>query len=353
MGTRNYVAPEVVDPGIYTQSVDYWSAGHVVYEIICGTIPFLPHVTNFVKRIEAIKSMKKNCINIVQKFQYPVKDDDNFEYGYRLPLNNCSSIFIQQIETWLRLTFDINYKTRGYDDSNEFKFFSRLDEILKNNKILTVFSLKKYEKFYYDINLFSDMLAFAEKLSFDNGIDVNNLFVIIPPLHPNKIQKPSDYFVEEWCDTSKEENPPVMLYVGEYIKQKSDPIEIEKYFTAYETVMKCCGINSQDPNIPSWCIQQIERELHLLLAKHQDLLTCCMMGLQGFAIEIEKNVFYYEKEINELNDKILILQGSIQLFSTIVNQIINLQNSPVSIKFIFFYFHFKFKDVFNKITLYF
>lgn len=47
VGTLSYVAPEILENKQYYPSVDYWSFGIVVYEVITGTHPFLPQVPPF------------------------------------------------------------------------------------------------------------------------------------------------------------------------------------------------------------------------------------------------------------------------------------------------------------------
>lgn len=43
VGTMEYLAPELLHGGKYSNSVDYWSFGIIAFEIICGVRPFLPH----------------------------------------------------------------------------------------------------------------------------------------------------------------------------------------------------------------------------------------------------------------------------------------------------------------------
>lgn len=42
VGTLPYLAPEILTGKKYNKSVDYWSFGVVLYEIVCGEHPFLP-----------------------------------------------------------------------------------------------------------------------------------------------------------------------------------------------------------------------------------------------------------------------------------------------------------------------
>lgn len=45
VGTFHYLAPEIFETVKYDSSVDYWSMGITTFEIVCGVLPFLPHLT--------------------------------------------------------------------------------------------------------------------------------------------------------------------------------------------------------------------------------------------------------------------------------------------------------------------
>jgi cGMP-dependent protein kinase len=40
IGTPHYMAPEIILGKGYTYAVDYWSIGVILFELICGTLPF-------------------------------------------------------------------------------------------------------------------------------------------------------------------------------------------------------------------------------------------------------------------------------------------------------------------------
>lgn len=45
VGTLHYLAPEMYESLNYDNSVDYWSFGVTTFEIICGVLPFLSHLS--------------------------------------------------------------------------------------------------------------------------------------------------------------------------------------------------------------------------------------------------------------------------------------------------------------------
>ena len=40
IGTPHYMAPEIINGKGYTKNADYWSLGVMIYEFICGKVPF-------------------------------------------------------------------------------------------------------------------------------------------------------------------------------------------------------------------------------------------------------------------------------------------------------------------------
>lgn len=46
-GTPHYMAPEIIyDYDGYSYSVDFWSLGVVLYEMVCGCLPFGENIMN-------------------------------------------------------------------------------------------------------------------------------------------------------------------------------------------------------------------------------------------------------------------------------------------------------------------
>lgn len=341
------MAPEVIDPGDYTNTVDYWSVGVLTYEIICGVHPFIPHQT-FVNRMKNIQKKTSQCIAIVQKIDN--LSLEQFEFMKSIPpQNHLSSIFIKDMEKWLRLALDTKYKTRGYVNS-ELKFYTDLDAVLQK-KVVTVYSLKKLQTYYYDIETYENLDSFHNKICCDNEIDIKNIFFMFPPLHPNKtVQKPIDYFVPEWCcDTNNEDNPPVMLYVTEFFIQIHCDINCEEYFTISETITKCMNISADNDYIPLWLLQQFERDVHFILSENQNRLKCYLLGIQQFTMEIEHEVFKRKNFVDELLQKTSQLSGSVKHCNFVLTVCINMQKEVI---LIFFFFRNLFQENKTLRTLY-
>ncbi len=40
-GTEDYISPEMLDGDIYTNRVDMWALGIIMYAMLCGQMPFV------------------------------------------------------------------------------------------------------------------------------------------------------------------------------------------------------------------------------------------------------------------------------------------------------------------------
>ena len=40
VGTPHYMSPEIIEGKGYTKTADYWSLGIIIYEMVCGSLPF-------------------------------------------------------------------------------------------------------------------------------------------------------------------------------------------------------------------------------------------------------------------------------------------------------------------------
>ncbi|XP_059219136.1 inhibitor of nuclear factor kappa-B kinase subunit beta [Stomoxys calcitrans] len=325
VGTRHYVAPEVIHPGSYKNTVDYWSVGVVIFEIICGIRPFIPH-REFKDILTNVLEKPVDCIAITEAID--PTGAFNFENNL-FPQNQCSPIFIEKIEKWLKLALDTNYKTRGSDQNGNLKFYTDLDKILES-KILSVFSLSSYEFFYYDVNAFETIVQFFEKLALDSNVPQKSMYITLPTLHPLQrleyAKHPADFYVPEWSDTSNLSNPPVMLYIADVKKHKCD-YNVNKG-NETDTIMKCINIDQQMYHeVPIWFLEQFERHVGHILSKYKHHLDCYVKGLYESVMSMEQDVFLYEPTIEKIHSDVLILCGRIKQFQRTVQMSPQSQNS--------------------------
>ncbi|XP_011211311.2 inhibitor of nuclear factor kappa-B kinase subunit beta [Bactrocera dorsalis] len=290
VGTRNYVAPEVLDTAEYKNTVDYWSMGVIAFELICGNLPFIPHQQLY-SIVTNIRKKKESCIAITEDF-----NENKFEFNEHIPFENrMSTVFLKSIEKWLTIALDQNYSTRGkrlspLTQQRELKFYSELDTIL-SQKVLTIFYLPTLTFYSYIVTPEMSLRDFSDMIKRD--IDIKNFFCIFPTGHPrpelSHTYKPIDFFVEEWQDTRDTNNPPVMLYIAnidtEYaIPAPHIPSYIKKYFNA-------------KAELPESLVKIIEQSTHFLLSNEQLHLEAFVSGLKEQALTAEHDIFQYNTDI--------------------------------------------------------
>lgn len=145
VGTWYYLAPEIYANSSYDCSVDYWSLGVLAFEIICGTLPFLPRMSER-DRYQWMKSKSPDQICMF------INRMDNIEYSSQLfnEIRICSYLK-GQMENWLRRALQFDPSLRASPFSNGNNLFEELDCILKK-KILTVFVVYTYEFYSYEFD---------------------------------------------------------------------------------------------------------------------------------------------------------------------------------------------------------
>ena len=138
-GTIEYMAPEIVASEKYDYSVDVWSLGVLLYELLMGYSPFKSKKEkNIMLKIklhdlsfDKDRHLSEECINLINGLldnnpQTRFKLKDIFEHPF--------------IISNLKLDKEIvnSKKKESYDDSNEnySKFFNKKNEDLENLKIL-------------------------------------------------------------------------------------------------------------------------------------------------------------------------------------------------------------------------
>ncbi|XP_005178287.2 inhibitor of nuclear factor kappa-B kinase subunit beta [Musca domestica] len=329
VGTRHYVAPEVIEPGNYTKTVDYWSVGVLTFELMCGLRPFIPH-REFKVILTQILEKPANCIAITQD----VTNEDKFQFKDELfAENHCSPIFKAIMERWLKMALDGNYKTRGHQDG-QLRFYTLLDCIL-SSKIITVFSLSSYEFYYFDARTFSNNSDFFDQLSVATGIAKEHTFFTLPTSHPKRslchIAAPIDFYVDDWSDTGNPENPRAMLYVTDVAKGQCDynaHRDKMNSSTTSRAIFEYLSIDRQKfDELPTWLLEQFERYVHYLLQNEQRYLEAYVRGLYEFIISVEDEEFRIEENIQRIHEKRLLLSGRIDQFAYTAKVWASLQKS--------------------------
>ncbi|XP_054726026.1 inhibitor of nuclear factor kappa-B kinase subunit beta [Anastrepha obliqua] len=294
VGTRNYVAPEVLDTAEYKNTVDYWSLGIIAYELICGNLPFIPHQTLY-DIVTSIRKKPAKCIAITENFSG--EKGAKYEFHERISVeNHMSPVFLNKIENWLTTALDENYHTRGTrlapsSKERTLTFYTELDAILAQ-KVLTVFFLPTLKFYSWEITADMTLLDFKKLVQSDTG--VADIYCIFPTGHPRPVlsqtYRPIDFFVEEWQHNRNGNNPPVMLYIaGMKCEYNAAPPEIPTHFKKY--------LHSKE-EIPNWLLSSIEQSTHFLLSNEQFQLEAFVGGLKEYALTMEHEIFQYDTDQN-------------------------------------------------------
>jgi RAC serine/threonine-protein kinase len=71
-GTPEYLAPEVLDDNDYGRAVDWWGVGIVMYEMMCGRLPFYnnDHETMFELILAEEVIVEKDSLGMKRKFDF-------------------------------------------------------------------------------------------------------------------------------------------------------------------------------------------------------------------------------------------------------------------------------------------
>lgn len=137
VGTLQYLAPEIIYSKTYSNSVDFWSFGLVVFELICGTRPFLPFMAP-VQWMPYVKKKAHEDICIYETFHGDIQNSTEI-----FPENYISKPFKALLEQWLRIALEWDPKLRGRDTPSRVTFNIPSEQKIATSKIVVFDVLKK------------------------------------------------------------------------------------------------------------------------------------------------------------------------------------------------------------------
>ncbi|KAI6655024.1 Inhibitor of nuclear factor kappa-B kinase subunit alpha [Oopsacas minuta] len=203
VGTMQYFPPEMVvrmsgttvdDSASPNSTVDLWAFGIVVFELICGTRPFVPSLAGF-EWLQLVKKKEKEHICIYK--------DKEGEICYSTDLllpNQLDEPYARAIAEWLTLLLDKDPMTRGGRDKarniTESIWPIRLQQILSTCYIKVAIAHELRSK-YYDCVPGLKISTFIQRISRETG-NPDNLIILC---HDGRILDPEG--VIDQCLTNK------------------------------------------------------------------------------------------------------------------------------------------------------
>lgn len=222
VGTLQYLAPEIIYSKTYSNSVDFWSFGLVVFELICGRRPFLPFMAP-VQWMPYVKKKAHENICVYESFH------GDIEYSNEVfPEHYISKPFKALIEQWLRIALEWEPKLRGRDTPSRVTFnipseqretaskiviFDVLEKILAK-KIVKIFSVATLSQLAYEVDDATTVHMLKSKIYNDIRIPMSEQILIT---QLNYMEPPdNDCIVKYW-----NENIMLFLYSKACIVQEN------------------------------------------------------------------------------------------------------------------------------------
>ncbi|XP_046859297.1 inhibitor of nuclear factor kappa-B kinase subunit beta-like isoform X2 [Xenia sp. Carnegie-2017] len=164
VGTRYYLAPEILSQKEYTLTVDLWSFGILLYECCTGLRPFPPKFQGL------LENKEREFIAVKEEA------DDMFVCCDKLPeVNRLNCVLRDKFEKLLRLLLDVNPLRRGIL-TIETETISWQDCIrdIQNTKVVEVFSIDQRKQYVYEITLHLSLSELKHRIEKDTSIPVRD-----------------------------------------------------------------------------------------------------------------------------------------------------------------------------------
>ena len=189
VGTLQYLAPELFLSKRYSCTVDYWSLGLVIHEIITGLRPFLPNMSP-VEWMKRVKSKKSTHISVFENKDGDVKFSETmFEECH------ISAPFKRHLESWLQLMLEWEPSKRGQvessqDDKKVVVAFSKCADIL-TKKFIRVLVVEGCKLLEYEITSAVTVSELQNWIARDSGVNVCDQKLLLPRGQPPDLGKPA------------------------------------------------------------------------------------------------------------------------------------------------------------------
>uniref|UniRef100_A0A6A7FWJ5 IkappaB kinase n=2 Tax=Hirondellea gigas TaxID=1518452 RepID=A0A6A7FWJ5_9CRUS len=303
VGTLQYLAPELFLSKRYSCTVDYWSLGLVVHELVTGVRPFLPNMPP-VEWMKRVRSKKSSHICV-----YEGRNGDVHFSEQLFDECHISKPFKSGLEAWLQLMLEWEPGKRGQvegaagpNDKKLVVAFTRMAELL-NKKVVRVLVVSGCRLLEYNISASTSIAELQQWVARDSGVQVEEQRLLLPRGHPPDNNRSA---IQCWAPQEEED---WLLYVfscsggvmSTHVAPHFPPL-VEEMLRAYRTPVEHSLQRRQ------WChaLYFLHRESRLLIAltnaqkvamlhllsNHSELTRCGQRVLNDIAkLQARHNLF--------------------------------------------------------------
>lgn len=329
VGKMVYMAPELITTDKYTSTVDYWSLGMVIYEVITGFRAFAPHLP-LAQWVLRVREKKSEHITIYEN------DAGEFIYSNKIYPENCISSELSRLfESWFPLALEWNPKQRGYvfersqmlDPSSSdgsapvqvLKFFQRVEDILAK-KILTIFVLNSHRIISMEIDentTKEEFFGFIEQVA---HIPISKCHVILRTANTlngtRSFDKPIDLYMEGCFDEPMIFVTKIDNLLTENNIDDDKPIPVNMPHTIQNV------LTNHEKRLKTHVLRKFASDtLHFVRAENRNY-KLCLEGLYHFATQLNSDIELCQQNVKQMQTSIYGALGSLALYGQTL-QIIN------------------------------
>lgn len=334
MGKMVYIAPELITSDKYSFSADYWSIGVVVYEVITGFRPFVPHLP-LAQWVLRVREKKSENITIIE--------NNTGEFVYLNQIfreNRISNKLASLLENWFQLALEWNPKQRGCvfetSDTNQnkkssetppvqvLKFFRSIDDI-QATKILTIFVLTnhKYLSFEIDENTTNnELLAFIER---ETNIPTSECHIIVSKENAAaddngsyRSDKPIDLYIHDNFDKPMvfvakivdfDSNLPATLGDKNVCNQSDEIIAEADVPMSVQSVLR-----HHEQRLKLHSLRKFANDTLYFVRNENNKYKTCLDGWYNFSLQLNHKIDTCQTNVRQMQSTIYGVFGALELY---------------------------------------
>lgn len=325
-----YSAPEMITSEKYSCSADYWSLGIVLYEVICGLRPFVPHMP-LAQWVLRVREKKSEHITIYED------NAGNMIYSNRIYAENqISNDLSKLLKIWFQLALEWHPKQRGFvfERPNQttlavngvnantdlppvqvLKFFECAERTLAK-KILTIFLMTNHKYISMEVTDESENGELFALIEREANIPATQCHIIIP-MEINamkKWNKPIDLYVHNYFD-----NPMVFVTHIENIGSSTSTISIETKADGDAVALELpetvqVVLKDTEKRLKIHCLQKFARDtLHIVHCENKKF-KWCLDGLYNLAKHLNDEIDACQPNVKQMQLLIFGVVGFLEMF---------------------------------------